>query len=60
MGRHIFPKAKVTSKNNALRTPFLGTVFNTLSHGVIPNVQSVTLKTLKLEASDWLLKNFNQ
>ena len=37
-------------------TPFLGTVFHALSHGVIYCVSS---KYLEMEVYDWLLKNFN-
>jgi len=41
-------------------TPFSGTVFYALSHGVIHFVQSVSFKNLKIEVFDWPLKNFNQ
>ena len=41
-------------------TPFSGTVFYALSHGVIHFVRSVSFKNLKMEVFDWLLKNFNQ
>ena len=46
-------------KRTPLPTPFLGTVLNALSQGVIHFVWSVSFKNLKLEISDWLLKNFN-
>ena len=41
-------------------TPFLGTDFHALSHGVVHFVRSVSFRNLEMEASDWLLKNFNQ
>ena len=41
-------------------TPFSGTVFHALSHGVIHFVQIVSFKNLKMEVFDWLLKNFKQ
>ena len=47
-------------KCTQLPTPFSGTVFNALSHGVIHFVRSVSFKNLEMEVFDWLLKNFNQ
>ena len=41
-------------------TPFSGTIFHALPHGVIHFVQSVSFKNLQMEVFDWLLKNFNQ
>ena len=41
-------------------TLFSGKVFRALSHGVIHFVGSVSFENLKMEVSDWLLKNFNQ
>ena len=41
-------------------TSFLGRVFHALSHGVIYFVPCVSSKNIKMEVSDWLLKNYNQ
>ena len=43
-----------------VKTPFSGKVFQTLSHGVLRFVASVGFKNHRIEASDWLVKNFNQ
>ena len=42
------------------KTPFSGRVFYALSHGVLSFVASVSFKNHWIEASDWLVKNFNQ
>ena len=42
------------------KTPFSGTVFHTLSHGVLHLVAGVSFKNHWIEASDWLWKNFIQ
>ena len=42
------------------KTPFSGTVFQSLSHGVLRFVASVSFKNHWIEASDWLSKNLNQ
>ena len=39
-----------------LPTPFSGTVFDALSHGVIHFVRSVSFKNLEMEVSDWLVE----
>ena len=49
---HIFQNVKVTSNKNVL-TPFSGTVFHALSHGVIHFVQTVRFKN-HLNRSFWL------
>jgi len=50
----------IKEKCTQLLTPFLGTALNTLSHSVTHFAGSVSFGNLKLEVSDWLLKNFNQ
>ena len=59
---HILQNAQVTSNKNGTqeKTQLSGTVFHTLSHGVLRFVASVSFKNHWIEASDWLSKNFRQ
>ena len=61
VGSHLSKsQSDLKQKCTQLPTSFLGTVFNALAQDVIHFVRSVSFKNLKLEVSDWLLKNFNQ
>ena len=47
-------------KQNGTHEKTPGTIFHTLSHGVFRFVATVSFKNHRIQASDWLSKNFNQ